>query len=76
MHNRIQTAKSIDERLYIGSHRAKKLPPIMVVEVVSIRNHDPLQRYMILSTLSISSRSFVFGFPKRLRTNGDSIPYL
>ena len=26
---------------------------------------------MILSTLSVSSRDFVFGFPKRPRTNGD-----
>ena len=30
-----------------------------------------LHNGMILSTLSISSRGFTFGFPKRLHTNGD-----
>ena len=35
-----------------------------------------LHNDMILSTLSISSRVFAFGFPKRPHTNEDSVPYL
>ena len=35
-----------------------------------VRNHD-LYNGMILSTLSINSRGFAFGFPKRPHTNGD-----
>jgi len=30
---------------------------------------------MILSILSISSRGFAFGFPKKSHANGDSVPY-
>ena len=39
-----------------------------------VRNHDFLQWYMILSTLSVSSHGFALGFPKRPRANGDNIP--
>ena len=35
-----------------------------------VRNHD-LHNGMILSTLSINSRGFAFGFPKRPHTNED-----
>ena len=35
-----------------------------------------LHNGMILSTLSIKSRGFALGFPKRPHTNGDSIPHL
>ena len=35
-----------------------------------------LHNRMILSTLSISSHDFAFGFSKSPHTNEDSIPYL
>ena len=31
---------------------------------------------MILSTLNLNSHDFAFGFLRKLRTNGDTVPYL
>ena len=39
--------------------------------VLKLLGITTLHNGMILSTLSISSHGFTFGFPKRSRTNGD-----
>ena len=44
-------------------------------QVFLVMNHEP-HNSMILSTLSINSHGFTFGFLERPRTNGDSILYV
>ena len=70
----VESRKSIRSSYYDGftirKTRINNKKKSMCSREGAVRNHD-IHNGMILSTLSISSHGFAFGFPKRPRTNGN-----